>query len=207
ASDGEISEWAIVAAAFGEAETAPEPAPTPEPVAAATHAVEEAPKSEEPSPAVADAAAGEVEAGEEAKVEEVKAEEPKVEEPRAGIPRPSAVGAEWPAVQFLGQAAFRARARGTARAAAPAGARAPRPTPSRAARAAQRAAILCRHPAARGAAPRWTEGWTTARRPAARTDEGWPPRGASWVTSTTAQCRRPGTAPLRHHRKEGRCGG
>jgi ATP-dependent RNA helicase SUPV3L1/SUV3 len=86
AADGEISEWAIVAAAFGEAEPVreePAPAPAPEPVAEATPIVaeatpivEEPARVEETAPVVAEAAPVEAAAVEEAKPEDAKAEEP-----------------------------------------------------------------------------------------------------------------------------------
>jgi ATP-dependent RNA helicase SUPV3L1/SUV3 len=88
ASDGEISEWAIVAAAFGEAEPVPEPAPPPEPVAEATSIVEEPAKVEEATPVVAEAVPAEAAAVEEAKPEEAKAEEPAKEEPAKAILKP-----------------------------------------------------------------------------------------------------------------------
>jgi ATP-dependent RNA helicase SUPV3L1/SUV3 len=80
AAEGEISEWAIVAAAFGEVEPAPEPAPPPEAVVQAEPIVEEAPKIEEAAPAVAEEASSEVAAVEEGEAEEAKPEEAKAEE-------------------------------------------------------------------------------------------------------------------------------
>jgi ATP-dependent RNA helicase SUPV3L1/SUV3 len=67
-SADEISEWAIVAASFGEFEPQPEAAPVPAPEVAA-----EAPATEEPK-------AGKTRA------EETKAEEPKAEEAKAEVP-------------------------------------------------------------------------------------------------------------------------
>ncbi|MBS0539811.1 MAG: hypothetical protein JSR47_13690 [Proteobacteria bacterium] len=98
-TDGEISEWAIVAAAFGENEPAAEATPAPEAVA------EAAPPAEEPAPAVdamiavpkapdADAppAAEEAPAAEASaegtKPEEAKSDEAKPEEPKKREPRP-----------------------------------------------------------------------------------------------------------------------
>jgi hypothetical protein len=80
AADGEISEWAIVAAAFGEAEPTPEPAPTPEPV-------EEAPKIEEAAPVAAEAVASDG-AVEESKAEEAKSEDAKPEHATAEEAKP-----------------------------------------------------------------------------------------------------------------------
>jgi ATP-dependent RNA helicase SUPV3L1/SUV3 len=81
----EISEWAIVAAAFGESEPAAETAaPAPEPVAeAAPEPVVEEVKAEEPAPAIEATAEA---ASEEAKPEEeaAKPEEPKEEPRKAG---------------------------------------------------------------------------------------------------------------------------
>jgi len=87
AAESEISEWAIVAAAFGEAETTPEPTPepAPEPVAEATATVEEIPQSEEPAPTVVEAVLTEVAASEEAKPEEAKVEEPSKDAPKADV--------------------------------------------------------------------------------------------------------------------------
>ena len=110
-SADEISEWAIVAAAFGESEPMPEPvveaSPVETPAAEAVPAADE-PKSEEvvaaepaptdeASPLQADASPEEPQteevkaeepAAEEAKAEEPKAEEPKAEEPKKDGPRP-----------------------------------------------------------------------------------------------------------------------
>jgi ATP-dependent RNA helicase SUPV3L1/SUV3 len=77
ATDGEISEWAIVAAAFGEAEPVrEEPAPAPESVAETTSIIEEPAKVEEAAPVVAEAAPIEAAAVEDAKPEDAKSEEP-----------------------------------------------------------------------------------------------------------------------------------
>jgi len=97
AAEGEISEWAIVAAAFGEAEPAPEPVPepvpTPEPVAEAAPLAEEAPKVEEAPPLAVEAAASdgatvEESTPEEAKPDDVTAEEAKAEEPKKEMLKP-----------------------------------------------------------------------------------------------------------------------
>jgi ATP-dependent RNA helicase SUPV3L1/SUV3 len=89
AADDEISEWAIVAAAFGEAEPArEEPAPALEPVAEATPVVEESARVEETTPVVAEAASVEAAAVEEAKPEDATAEEPTKEEPAKDVLKP-----------------------------------------------------------------------------------------------------------------------
>ncbi len=75
ATDSEISEWAIVAAAFGEAE----PVPAPEPVAETTAVIEEPAKVEETAPVVAEAAPVEAAAVEEAKPEDARSDEPTTE--------------------------------------------------------------------------------------------------------------------------------
>jgi ATP-dependent RNA helicase SUPV3L1/SUV3 len=92
AADGEISEWAIVAAAFGEAEPIAEPAPTPEVVAPPEPVAEESPKTEEAAPTAAEAVASDGVALEESKSEEAKpedapAEEAKAEEPKTEAPK------------------------------------------------------------------------------------------------------------------------
>ncbi len=89
----EISEWAIVAAAFGESEPTPEVAATPEPEAVveptpeptAAPVVEEI-KDEEPAPAV-DAMIA-VPASEEAKPEDAEPDEAKKAEPQKTEPKP-----------------------------------------------------------------------------------------------------------------------
>jgi ATP-dependent RNA helicase SUPV3L1/SUV3 len=87
ATDSEISEWAIVAAAFGENEpVAPVAevvaAPAPEPVAEEPAPVEAEPVAEAPAEPVAETDAPvEATAAEESKAEEAKPEEAKVEEP------------------------------------------------------------------------------------------------------------------------------
>jgi ATP-dependent RNA helicase SUPV3L1/SUV3 len=97
-ADSEISEWAIVAAAFGEAEPAAEPAPTPEPIADTTPVVEEPATLEEPAATiVVEAIPAEAAAVEEAKPEEAKADEPAMEgpakeEPTKDVLRPLAPG-------------------------------------------------------------------------------------------------------------------
>jgi ATP-dependent RNA helicase SUPV3L1/SUV3 len=115
ASD-EISEWAIVAAAFGENE----PAPAPEPVAEATPAAEtpvaempvtetpvvetlvsDGPKPEEaavaePSPTEETAPPQAEAASEETRGEETRGEEPKAEEAQAEEPKADAVKKEGP---------------------------------------------------------------------------------------------------------------
>jgi ATP-dependent RNA helicase SUPV3L1/SUV3 len=95
---GEISEWAIVAAAFGEAEPQPAPEPTPEaatepvaevaPVAEEAGKVEEAETVEEPAPIVAEASPGETATGEEAKPDGTTSDEAQGEEPKKQGPRP-----------------------------------------------------------------------------------------------------------------------
>jgi ATP-dependent RNA helicase SUPV3L1/SUV3 len=113
-SSDEISEWAIVAAAFGETEPTPEPVPAPvtteptttEPALAETAAeaspvvetpVAEEPVAEEPKPEEAPAesaavepasAAAESSSEAQAASDELKAEEPKAEEPKKAGPRP-----------------------------------------------------------------------------------------------------------------------
>jgi len=87
AADGEISEWAIVAAAFGEAEPAAEPAPPPKVVAQPEPVVEEAPKTEEAAPLAAEAVASEDTTVEESKSEDAPAEEAKAEEPQKETPK------------------------------------------------------------------------------------------------------------------------
>ena len=84
AADDEISEWAIVAAAFGEAEPVREE-PAPEPVAETTSIVEEPAKVEETAPVVAEAAPVEAAAVEETKPEDANAEEPAKEEPAKDV--------------------------------------------------------------------------------------------------------------------------
>jgi ATP-dependent RNA helicase SUPV3L1/SUV3 len=82
----EISEWAIVAAAFGETEPVREAAPVvedPRPEETATD--EPAPAAEE-TPTSAEAAS-EAPTPEEAKADEPKADEPKADEPKAQEPR------------------------------------------------------------------------------------------------------------------------
>ena len=89
AADDEISEWAIVAAAFGEAEPGrEEPVPAPEPVAETTPVIEEPVKIEEAAPVVAEAAPVEAAVVEEAKPEDAKAEEPPKEEPAKDVLKP-----------------------------------------------------------------------------------------------------------------------
>jgi ATP-dependent RNA helicase SUPV3L1/SUV3 len=101
-SDNEISEWAIVAAAFGESEPQVEPAhePTPEPVAepAPTPEIvaEAAPAPEEPKPEeavalaegapIAEATPADTPPSEGPKPEEIKPEEAKKEGPRPLLP-------------------------------------------------------------------------------------------------------------------------
>jgi ATP-dependent RNA helicase SUPV3L1/SUV3 len=87
AADGEISEWAIVAAAFGEAEPAAEPAPAPDVVAQPEPVAEEAPKTEEPAPIAAEAVASDGAAIEESKPEDTTAEEAKAEERPREMPK------------------------------------------------------------------------------------------------------------------------
>ena len=100
ATADEISEWAIVAAAFGESEAAAEPVAEAAPEAAPEPAPVEEPAPAEPAtaelagdePAAAEPVAAEepkteAEAtAEEPKAEEAKAEEPKAEETKAGEP-------------------------------------------------------------------------------------------------------------------------
>ena len=101
-SANEISEWAIVAAAFGEnepqAEPAPEPTPVPEPAPAPEIVAEAAPAPEQPKPeeivAAAESAPGAetapvaetMPATEEPRPEEAKPEEAKKEGPRPLLP-------------------------------------------------------------------------------------------------------------------------
>jgi len=87
AADGEISEWAIVAAAFGEAEPTAEPAPTPEVVAQPEPVAEEAPKTEEAAPIAAEAVASDGTTVEESKPEDTPAEEAKADEPKMEMPK------------------------------------------------------------------------------------------------------------------------
>ncbi len=103
----EISEWAIVAAAFGEDEPAAKPAPVAEtapPVEPTAVAAEEAkaeeaaaePIAAEPTPADETAALPTEAAAEEADAEERKADEPKAEEPKAEEPKAEEPKAEEP---------------------------------------------------------------------------------------------------------------
>ena len=97
ATDAEISEWAIVAAAFGESEPTAEAPPAeaaaidapveaaPEPAPALV--VEEI-KTEEPAPATADAAPADEAKPEEATATEVPAAEAATEEPKKPEPKP-----------------------------------------------------------------------------------------------------------------------
>jgi ATP-dependent RNA helicase SUPV3L1/SUV3 len=78
AANGEISEWAIVAAAFGEAEPVREE-PAPEPAAETAVVFEELAKVEETVPVVAEAAPVDAVPVEDAKPEEAKSEEPTME--------------------------------------------------------------------------------------------------------------------------------
>ena len=80
AADGEISEWAIVAAAFGEAEPVRDE-PAPEAVAETSVVIEEPAKVEETVPIVAEAASVEAAPLEAAPLEDAKPEEAKSEEP------------------------------------------------------------------------------------------------------------------------------
>ncbi len=75
ASDSEISEWAIAAAAFGESEQAPEAVAIAAPEPVIEEAKVEEPEVEEPEV-------------EEPEVEEPRVEEPRVEEPKAEEPPP-----------------------------------------------------------------------------------------------------------------------
>jgi ATP-dependent RNA helicase SUPV3L1/SUV3 len=88
ATDGEISEWAIVAAAFGEAEPTVEPAPPPEVVAQPEPVAEEVPKTEEMASIAAEAVASDGTAAEESKPEDTPVEEAKAEEPKSDMPKP-----------------------------------------------------------------------------------------------------------------------
>jgi ATP-dependent RNA helicase SUPV3L1/SUV3 len=101
-AEGEISEWAIVAAAFGEEEPQAAPEPTPEPVpepapepmaevapaAEESAQVEEPARLEEPAPVLAEASPSEIASGEEAKPDEIKSDEAKGEEPKKLVLRP-----------------------------------------------------------------------------------------------------------------------
>jgi ATP-dependent RNA helicase SUPV3L1/SUV3 len=98
-SADEISEWAIVAAAFGESEPAPEPAavataePAPEPVAAEEPATADLVTAEPATDEMATAgpaAAEEPQTEEDAPAEELKAEAPTVEETKAEGPAEAA---------------------------------------------------------------------------------------------------------------------
>jgi ATP-dependent RNA helicase SUPV3L1/SUV3 len=88
----EISEWAIVAAAFGETEPARETASTAEPAPVVEESGPEETATAEPAPAAEEAptpaeAAPEGPTPEEAKADEPKADEPKVDEPKADEPK------------------------------------------------------------------------------------------------------------------------
>ncbi|HEX9555086.1 MAG TPA: hypothetical protein VF991_01240, partial [Reyranella sp.] len=86
-SADEISEWAIVAAAFGETEPAREAAPVVEEARPEETATAEPAPAAEETPTSAEAAS-EGPTPEEAKADEAKADEPKAQEPRNDGPRP-----------------------------------------------------------------------------------------------------------------------
>ena len=84
----EISEWAIVAAAFGETEPASEAAPAAEPAAAVEESRPEETATAEPAPAAEETPAQAEAASEESTPDEAKADEPKAQDAKRDGPRP-----------------------------------------------------------------------------------------------------------------------